>query len=121
MKNQILSAMLAGMLTLGLGGVSLAQEPDAAPTANVNVTTQTTAPADPVDIDVTAPAPASTSTSTTTSTSDTTVIDRTTATTGSVTDNSGLLIVGGIVGLLALFAIIAMSTNRSSSTTVTRT
>lgn len=83
------------------------------PSVNVDVTAPAPAPAPAapsnVNVDVSNPAPSTVESKTT----DTKIIDRTT-TAAPASDNTGLMVIGGVIGVLALGAIIMAASNKSS-------
>jgi len=87
-------------------------EPASAPDVNVEVQAPAAAPAPApapnFNVDVSAPAPSTVESKT----SETKIIDRTT-TAAPASDNTGLLVIGGVVGVLALGAIIIASNSRA--------
>ena len=104
-------------ITVALFAPAFAQsEPASAPTPNIEVTVQAPDPVQPapphVNVDVSAPsAPAAPSVlETRTSNSETKIVDRTTT---APSDNTGLMILGGVVGILALGAIFVVA-NKSA-------
>lgn len=107
--------LTAAGLTLALFTPSFAQDTQASPAASPNTEINVQAPSAPApapDIDVDVPAaPPSVSETRTTETNNTTVLDQTEP----VSDNTGLMILGGVVGVLALGAILVVASRGSNA------
>ena len=101
-----------GMLAMALFAPVFAQS-EPSPNVNVEVTAPAPAPAPApnVNVDVAAPAPSAPVVESTTNNSETKIIDHTTA--APATDNTAILVLGGVIGVVALGVVIMAANKRS--------